>query len=105
MLFTFKRDEEGRERICVGDACVWTCRGDLRHNTGHGVLCDGFNAKTMGDAIESADEAGFWEMGMRPFPPPARGMMRQAFLCNEVTVDVPVVDNAAPSATTAEDQS
>jgi hypothetical protein len=94
MLFTFKRDEEGRERIYVDDACVWVCHGDIRTNTGRSVLLrDGFNAKTMGDAIERADEAGFWAMrsvfSMSPFD-----KQPSAFLDNEVTVDVPVADNA-----------
>lgn len=67
MQFVFKRDEEGRERIYVGDVCVWQCRGDMRFNAGAGVhqvpgtTTHKEEFKVVCDAIERADEAGFWE--------------------------------------------
>ncbi len=106
MLFTFKRDEEGRERIYVGDVCV-------------ARMCDGHTSKQwrwatmpveaevddmdIDDAIERADEAGFWRA------PKAVGMTVGGGLiilgpCFQVTVDVPIADNAVLSVTT-EDES
>lgn len=49
----------------------------------------------MLDAIERADEAGFWSWIVDS----------GQYLRNEVTVDVPVADNATMSVTTEEDES
>jgi hypothetical protein len=107
MLFTFKRDEEGRERIYVGDVCVARMRQDgpdeqhierwlwvtnvHRVHDGHIV-----------DAIERADKAGFWSEHLHETGPCESQWL---VLCpHEVTVDVPVADNAILSVTT-EDES
>jgi|SRR5688572_617143 len=100
MLFTFKRDEEGRERIYVGDVCVWMANGDMREVAGRGMMtrvrveqahCD--------EAIERADEAGFWHQ-QEEFPG-----HRFSYLFNLVTVDVHVADNAVLSVTREGDES
>ncbi len=93
MLFTFKRDDEGRERIYVGGVCV----AKMIPNSEFDVLDHRFDRESVNEAIERADEAGFWSKGL-PYP-------KALYLRNEVTVDVPVADNAVPSVTTGEDQS
>lgn len=114
MLFTFKRDEEGRERIYVGDVCVWQSRGDMRFNAGAGVHQvpgttthkEEFNV--VCDAIERADVAGFWAMrDARSFEDITRHLEAgvDAWINDEVTVDVPVADNAVLSVTVGGDES
>jgi hypothetical protein len=94
MLFTFKRDEEGRERIYMDNVCVWMCNGDMRTNTGRGwtnVADPVFDAKVMGDAIERADEAGFWagfDENDPRFNRTIVGGVNEPFRVSEVTVDV-----------------
>lgn len=84
MLFTFKRDDEGRERVYVGNVLVaeivkrnWACGG-------RAIITDGVYDSVPGlehdasfgaieDAYGYADEAGFFVDAI-----------------SEVTVDVPV---------------
>ncbi len=104
MLFTFKRGEEGRERICVGDVCVAT----MFEGTGHArswswrpvAETTAIDTRHINDAIERADEAGFWERRM-----PRNPFCGPFFVHDEIAVDVPVADNAVLSVTTGEDQS
>lgn len=105
MQFVFKRDEEGRERIYVGDVLAWQCDGDLRMNTGRGgsnLFHIGFTEKTMGEAIERAAEAGFWEHYAEVA---LHGCDAKWTLPKEVTVDVPVADTAVLSVTVGGDES
>lgn len=108
MLFTFKRDEEGRERIYVGDVCVaimlrpppagnediattscWNSAGWVT----------GLEHWHINSAIDGADEAGFWE---RKEPKTTAWERWKKY---EVTVDVPVADNAALSVAVGGDES
>ena len=101
MQFTFRRDEEGRERIYVGDVCVFMMdpsrppgeRGELMGKV------DGVDDDAINDAIERADEAGFWDTAIGGADIWIYGPVK-----HEVTVDVHVSDNSVPSAIT-EDQS
>lgn len=99
MQFTFRRDEEGRERIYVGDVCV--AEGGGAHATilskGYDLVdwiaADRFHAPDiLSDAIERADEAGFWGTSPAPF-------FTFTWDINEVIVDVPVADNDVRSVT------
>lgn len=92
MLFTFKRDDEGRERIYIGDVCVakfrsrlvWEWMLESPEEVTRAHICD---------AIERADEAGFW------------GDDWDMPRLNEITVDVPVADSTVLSVTTGKDES
>src|SRR5687768_12561728 len=87
MLLTFKRDDEGRERIYVGDVCV------AHTNNRHDIIwqavthCTGVTQEAVDDAIERADEAGFWEESPHEDLHGWRTAWKRP---NEVTVDVPV---------------
>lgn len=89
MLFTFKRDEEGRERIYVGDALV----GAVRQSDGGAHIIDtggvydpvpGLEHDTSAsvgvieDAYGYADEAGFWSRR------------------KQWSADIPIVDECGP---------
>jgi hypothetical protein len=101
MLFTFKRDEEGVERI-YHNGVRFAILG--AHEYDGSLICTlcatpphGVNENHIDDAIERADEAGFWEVRkMSEFD--------DEWISGEVTVDVPVADNATLSVTT-EDES
>lgn len=97
MLFTFKRDEEGRERIYVGDVCVRHSNEDVCVVGGQRAeVVIGVTDAHISDAIERADEAGFWEVRkMSEFD--------DEWISGEVTVDVPVADNATLSVTTEDE--
>ena len=92
MLFTFKRDDEGRERIYVGDVCVAThAYADkfMIHEWDRHDYVQGVDDDIIWDAIERADDAGFWcRCGGCDLEP------------GEVTVDVHVADNTVLSVTT-----
>jgi len=61
MRFTFKRDENGHERVMVNDDVVWQCRADMRMNAGRGRNLDGeVTPELLGEAIERAGVSGFW---------------------------------------------
>lgn len=98
MLFTFKRDDEGRERIYVGNVCVAELVDQTReHGWETGLEARGVTVDHIDEAIERADEAGFWDWDhLRNHRP---------FVKNEVTVDVPVADNAVLSVTMWGDES
>lgn len=99
MQFTFKRDEEGRERIYVGDVCVAHVGANDRFNVQWQPVTHYTNvtSEMMDDAIERADEAGFWHEGDYPYGG------KWTYL--QVTVDVPVADNAVMSVTVGGDES
>lgn len=94
MQFTFKRDEEGRECIYVDDvrvADIW--HSPARCVVGATMVADAtLSKRQMEDAIERADEAGFWAMrDARSFGDIAALLETgvDAWLNDEVTVDVP----------------
>lgn len=101
MQFVFKRDEEGRERIYVGDVCVATLvvgtNGAGGNPTGE-VPC--VKEQHIADAVERADEAGFWSKKLCGLV-----AMQLRWSRNEVAVDVPVADNAVLSVTVGDDES
>lgn len=111
MQFVFKRDEEGRERIYVGDVCV----AEMVEWPSDSVTCwrssgwvHGLEPWHMQSAIERADAAGFWAMrDARSFGDIVALLETgvDAWLNDEVTVDVPVADNAVLSVTVGGDES
>lgn len=104
MQFVFKRDEEGRERICVGGVCVaQNAVGVTAYESVY--VADGVDRKALDDAIERADEAGFWARRQQwsadlPFHDECG-----PWINNTITVDVPVADNAVLSVTVGGDES
>lgn len=106
MQFVFKRDEEGRERIYVEDVCV----AEMVEWPSDSVTCwrssgwvNGLEPWHMQSAIERADEAGFWKFDAKTEPEEANHGLD--YINNEVTVDVPVADNAVLSVTVGGDES
>lgn len=98
MQFVFKRDEEGRERIYVGDVCVAQCLPLCTQHDGEYLPIQdvpGVDGDLIVDAIERADEAGFWHYGD----------YGGGYNLDEVTVDVPIADNAVLSVTVGGDES
>lgn len=98
MQFVFKRDEEGHERIYVGDVCV--AQNVVGVSAWESVyVADGVDRKALNDAIVAAAEAGFWNACNTC----------QGYDCGRrydvVTVDVPVADNAVLSVTVGGDES
>lgn len=98
MQFTFKRDEEGRERIYVGDVCIAALsmyvkgRVDVIPATVAGLQEDHVH-----DAIEHADEAGFWAMhDASSFSDMVAHLEagHDAWINDEVAVDVPVAETS-----------
>lgn len=90
MLFTFKRDDEGREKVYVNDIPIAL---RVEHPEGWAWLSDvpGITPDHIADAAVKADEAGFWTpLDILPV---------------ECTVDVPVADNAVLSVTLPGDES
>lgn len=109
MQFVFKRDGEGRERIYVGDVCV-VYMIDEAHSWGFHEATKGIliTSRQVDDAIERADEAGFWapvEHIDRRYNRLIRGSTEHGIWVAEVTVDVPVADNAVMSVTVEGDES
>lgn len=92
MLFTFKRDEEGRERIYVGDTPFVITMGrdewTLRASPPAGV-----NVYHIHEAIERADEAGLWD-GRAVDPVNPWDVTNGRIAINEVIVDVPVAETS-----------
>jgi hypothetical protein len=105
MLFTFKRDSEGREAIHLGEVAI---ARKVEHPEGWEWLSDipGVTADHISDAAIKADEAGFWALsdsgGALPW-----GESITTNLCESVTVDVPIPETTSTvlSITNAEDQS
>lgn len=94
MLFTFRRDAEGRETIHVGDVVIARV---TNHPEGFEWLFmppAGITHEHVREAAVRADEAGFWF---------AQGFDR----FDEVTVDVPVAETTSTilSTTNTEDLS
>lgn len=99
MLLTFKRDEEGRERIYVRDVCV-AYMIDKEHSWGFNEVHEStrrITGRHIDDAIELADEAGFWSNYLFNDIP--------QWTMPAVTVDVPVADNTVLSVTREGDES
>lgn len=92
MQFVFKRDEEGRESIYVGDVCVATVDGP-NDGSGRFDLLAHLQPMHVYDAIERADEAGFWNCRRR----------QGEFVRDEVTVDVPVAETSTTLTLVRED--
>lgn len=106
MQFVFKRDEEGRERIYVGDVCVAQCLPLCTQHDGEYLPIQdvpGVDGDLIVDAIERADEAGFWKFDAKTEPAEVNHGLD--YINNEVTVDVPVGDNAVLSVTVGGDES
>lgn len=87
MRFTFRRDEEGTERIYVGDVCA-----AVKLQTWAPLfvaICSicGVTDRHFADAIERADEAGFWDRWPTMGGP---GDFRR----DRVIVDVPVAETS-----------
>lgn len=102
MQFTFKRDEDGRERIYVGDVCV--AQNAVGVTAWESVyVADGVDRKALDAAIERADEAGFWKFDAKSEPSEVNHGLD--YINNEVAVDVPVADNAVMSVTVGGDES
>lgn len=81
MLFTFKRDADGRETICLGDTTIALTTPPA------GVMAD-----HVREACVMADEAGFWDSdewtdgdGVATLVPPP----------GEVTVNVPIPETTS----------
>lgn len=89
MLFTFRRDAEGRETIHVGDVAI----AKVAANQFVERLGDapGVEHGRILDAIERADEAGFWARKMSARPP----KYVNNYVASEVTVDVPIAETTS----------
>lgn len=110
MLFTFRRDAEGRETIHVGDVAIARIRHDLP------AECDdiewlasppaGVTAEHVREAAVKADEAGFWKSSLviKADHPLTRTV--RDFASNETACDVPVAETTSTimSLTTEEEQ-
>ena len=91
MMFTFKRDANGEETIHVGDILVAKCMPLCTRLDGEFIPVQdvpGVDDEMIVDAIERADEAGFWRT------PKVVGMTAGGGLivhgpCFQVTVEVP----------------
>lgn len=91
MLFTFRRDDEGRERIYVGDVHIadikrYEDKTERCHYTGH---VPGVDFEHITSAIERADAAGFWDSRGDAYYVTTQ-TWKTTWMHNEVTVDVPV---------------
>jgi hypothetical protein len=64
MTFTFKRDEEGRETISVDGVAVARLPEDLRFKFKWAMMAhvDGVTHDNIDDAIERAEQRGFWRV-------------------------------------------
>lgn len=89
MLFTFRRDDEGRETIEVGGLAI-----ARPNNTPEGFewlnSLPGITAEHVREAAVKADEAGFWADA-----PLSKGGYIYVYLNDEVTVDVPVAETTS----------
>lgn len=113
MLFTFKRDDEGRETIEVGGVPIARIkRNDDGTHYSHGLAhVPGIEAEHVSEAIERADAAGFWQLHKVPAVLIDANEQRHIGTAwtrygVEVTVDVPVSETTVLSVTLeGEDQS
>jgi len=87
MMFTFKRNAEGEETIHVGDVPVAKCLPlCTRHDGEYIPIRDvpGVDGDMIVEAIERADEAGFWAASVG-----GADIWVYSPVNNEVTVEVP----------------
>ena len=84
MLFTFKRDYEGRETIEVGGLAI-ARPTNVPENFEWLHSMPGITAEHVREAVIKADEAGFWERDECGIP---QGP-------SEATVDVPVAETTS----------
>jgi hypothetical protein len=110
VLFTFKRDSEGRETIYIGDVPIARPNDFPEGMEWIGSPPPGVTADHLQTACAMADEAGFWER--RTKDKILSGYYEQhlgmdEWLRNEVTVDVPIPETTSTilSITNAEDRS
>lgn len=101
MRFTFRRDEEGTERIYVGDVCA-----AVKLQTGAPLfvaICSisGVTDRHFADAIERADEAGFWDSRGDAYYVTTQ-TWKTAWMHNEVTVEVPITETSTTLTLTLE---
>lgn len=61
MQFFFKRDKQGRERIYVGDVCVFVFANTNDRRGYSQAAVDGVTNEGIVDAINRSDAAGFWD--------------------------------------------
>lgn len=89
MQFTFKRTYDGRIKVYVGDVPI---AAQNNHPEGWEWLASipGVTAEHVSEAAVKADDAGFWDDFWD--------------MENEVTVDVPIADNAVLSVTMEGDE-
>lgn len=102
MLFTFKRDEESRERVYVGDVCVFVFSNDGSRRGYQNATVTGLTDAHMLDAIERADEAGFWDSRGDAYYVTTQ-TWKTAWMHNEVTVDIPVAETSTTLTLVRED--
>lgn len=97
MLFTFRRDDEGRETIAVGGITIARTTSGPEGFEWLNSL-PGITAEHVREAAVRADEAGFWTP-LVPTPP-------LDILPVETTVDVPVAETTSTilSVDNSEDQ-
>lgn len=93
MLFTFRRDDEGRETIEVGGLTIARFNGYPEEFEWLNSM-PGITAEHVYEAAAKADEAGFWTQEAVPYPAPTRGRYFR-WIENEVTVDVPVAETTS----------
>lgn len=101
MQFVFKRDEEGRERVYHGDVAIIIMMGRNKW-TFRASPPVGVNVEHIHDAIERADEAGFWESKGDAYYVPTQ-TWKTMWKRNEVTVDVPVAETSTTLTLVRED--
>lgn len=89
MLFTFKRDEDGRVTVEVGGLAIARITNDPECFEWINSML-GITAEHVREAAVKADEAGFWERLVPVNPWETEMTMR-----DEVTVDVPVAETTS----------
>lgn len=104
MLFTFRRDDEGRETIVVGGVTIARTTGGPEGFEWLNSL-PGITAEHVREAAVKADESGFWE------PPRATNITVGGGIiirgpCMQLTVSVPVAETTSTilSVDNSEDQ-
>lgn len=92
MLFTFRRDADGRETIHVGDVAIARTNDGPESFEWLASPPAGITAEHVLEASVMADEALFWHEVLLDW------------YTNEVTVDVPIVESTVLSITNEDDQ-
>ena len=93
MLFTFRRDDEGRETIEVGGLAIARITNGPEGFEWLNSM-PGITAEHVREAAVKADETGFWTQEAVPYPAPTRGRYFM-WIENEVVVDVPVAETTS----------